>query len=218
MQLERQIDQKLDEHGETARKDERPAIDVEPSAVQIPRQHNDRRDQQPDRARDREGEGEEPVPASGKIEIEQVQPNGRKVDRDEDDRVRMAEPERQDDHDIEQPDRARRVARPDDRPVDAPVAEQGEDRGQKRHDRQHKQDAGAVDVLPPDTAIRRIGRLGQIARQIRVKYRRPAERTALFAVGQLHAAFDTIHNFCFLSHRRWLLSTFTGRPSRCSTR
>ena len=131
--------------------------------------------------------------AGGKVDIQQIQPHCDEIDRHEDHRVRVPEPHRKQDHDVKQPDRPRGVAGPDQRPVDAPVAEQTQKRRQQRRHRQHEQNAGAVDVLRPDAPVGRERGIGQIARDIRVEHRRPAERTFLFTIGELYAAFDTVH-------------------------
>jgi hypothetical protein len=213
------VQQELYKYVQPAGEDERAAEDIQRTAGDVAHERDDRGDEQRNRPGDGEGEGQEPVPAGGKVDIEQVQSHRDEIDRHKYDGIGPPEPHGQQDNDIQQRNRSRRIAGPDKRSVDAPVAQQTQKCGQKRRDGQHEQDAGTVHVLGPDAFVRRKWRLGKIARDIRMEHRRPAQRTFFLAVGEFNAAFDTIHVSQPPIHaQRWLLSTLTGSPSVCSTR
>ena len=67
-------------------------------------------------------------------------------------------------------------------------------RRQQRQHRQNEQHAGAADLLHMGPRIRGIGGLPLLGWHIRVEGPRAAQGTNLFAVRQLYAAFDTIHD------------------------
>ena len=162
-------------------------------ARQIPQQCHHGADQQADGTGNREGERQEPVPAGGKVDIQQVQPDGHEIDGDKDYRIGMAEPQRQRYDHIQQRHAAGGVSRPDDGTVDPPVAQDKQDRRQQCQYRQDKQHTGAADLLTVVSGIGRVRRLTLRLRQIGVKDTGAAQGTDLFAVRQRHAAFDTKH-------------------------
>ena len=154
----------------------------------------------------------------GEVDIEQVQADDNEVDRHEDRRIGPFEPQGQHHRDIQYHQTAHHIAGPHDAVAHPPVAQHGDHRRQHEQHRQHKEDAGAADLIHPRTVVGGIGRLALSTGQIRVEHRRSAQGTDLFAVSQLHAAFDTVHSYAPFPRQRWLLSALTWRPSFRSTR
>ena len=138
------------------------------------------------------GEGQEPVSAGGEVDIQQIQPDGHKVRRDEDHRVGPSEPQGQHRQDVQQRHAACGVPGPQDGPVDAlsrcrsrwaaPPAWSGINSTPERFTSSGwpmgSGGKGGSPLLPG---------------HIRVKHPGPAQGTHGFAVGQLHAAIDAIH-------------------------
>ena len=193
MDLESDVQQELNEHRQAAAGHQRPAEDVEIPPAEIPQQRHHRGRQHPDGPRHRKGKRQEPMPAGGKVDIQQIQPDGRKVRRNKDHRVGPSEPQGQHRQDIQQQHAACGVPGPQDGPVDAPVAQDADDDGQHRQHGQDEQRPGAVHLLGVGRRLRREGGLPLLPGQIRMEHPGAAQRTHGLAVRQLHAAMDTIH-------------------------
>ena len=174
LDAESDVQQELYKYVQPAGEDERAAEDVQRTAGDVAHERDDRGDEQRNRPGDGEGEGQEPVPADSEVDVQQEQRYRGEIDRNEDRGVRVPEPQRQHNGDIQQGDAARGIARPHDGAVDAPVAHDAQHGGEQCQRRENEQHTGAVHVLRQHAVVGRKGSFALAARQVGVKHPRAA--------------------------------------------
>ena len=193
MELKGQVDKKFHQHHQPAGKNKRPTEYKQVSTVQVAQQDDHCRDNNACRPHHRKSKGKEPTPTGGQIDIQQVNPQRHKIDRDKDDGIPPAEPQRQYDNDVAHQQRTRHITRPYDSAIDTPIAQQADNNRQYRQHRHYKECAAAAHFLV-EVFLRRVRPVPFGRLHLRVKDRGAAQRAFFLTVAQLHTAFNTIHS------------------------
>ena len=168
------------------------AEDVEISATKSYAENGDGAGDSTDHHYRRKGEGKKPVAVKRVIDIAKIKSDASEIDGSKYDGMRTLEPGGQDDYHVGEKHSKHTVSRPGYGLVETYVANGSENKGDRKKHGYNKKYTRAVEFLLGNVVFR-IGRLCFFAYDIGVIDDGAAERTAFFGVGELNAAFYTVH-------------------------